>query len=230
MDEELSRNPPLLPSLPSGIILAGGRSRRMGTDKALLPFPDPYAPNKRRSFLEQLVNVMGYVCTDVFIVARDQEQASLYADADAELVLDSIPGGGPLVGLASGLQAISTDFALLVAVDMPFVTAQLLAFMILRYQEGVMLVPLVNGHPQITLAIYPRSILPIIEDRIEQGSRDLRSLLDVAPVSYIDGEELRLVDPQLRSFTRVNTPEELRQAEQSSPGSTPDTRKGYPYM
>ncbi len=93
---------------------------------------------------------------------------------------------------------------------MPFVTSQLLAFMILHYQEGIMLVPLVNGHPQVTLAIYPHSILPIIEDLIGQGRRDLRSLLEVAPVSYIDGEELRVVDPQLRSFEKVNTPEELR--------------------
>ncbi len=207
MNEGLSRNPLILPSLPSGIILAGGRSRRMGTDKALLRFPNP---NIHRSFLEQLVHVLKSCCSEVFIVVRDQEQASLYAHADAQIVLDSLPGGGPLVGLASGLQAISTDSALLVAVDMPFVTSQLLAYMILHYREGVTLVPLVNGHPQVTLAIYPRSILPIIEDLIGQGRRDLRGLLDVAPVSYIDGEELRVVDPQLRSFEKVNTPEELR--------------------
>lgn len=218
IDEGLSRNPPLLPSLPSGIILAGGRSKRMGTDKALLPFPDPYA---HRSFLEQLIHVLEYCCSEVFIVARDQEQASQYAHAGAEIVLDTIPGGGPLIGLASGLQAIPTEYALLVAVDMPFVTSQLLAFMILHYQEGIMLVPLVNSHPQVTLAIYPRSILPIIEDLIRQSRRDLRSLLDVVPVSYIDGEELRLVDPQLRSFVRVNTPEELGRAMQLSPYRPP---------
>lgn len=207
MDEGLSWNPPVPPSLPSGIILAGGRSRRMGTDKALLPFPDPY---ECRSFLEQLIHVLKRCCSEVIVVARDQEQASRYAHVGAQTVLDTLPGGGPLVGLASGLQAISTDSALLVAVDMPFVTPQLLAYMLLHYQEGVMLIPLVNGHPQVTLAIYPRSLLPIIEDRIGQGRRDLRSLLDVAPVSYIDGEELRVVDPQLQSFTRVNTPEEWR--------------------
>jgi len=179
----------------------------MGADKALLPYPGGDAP---RSFLAQLIHTLDSCCSEVVIVVRDQEQASRYAHAGAEIVLDTLPGGGPLVGLASGLQAISTEHALLVAVDMPFVTSQLLAFMILHYQEGIMLVPLVNGHPQVTLAIYPHSILPIIEDLIGQGRRDLRSLLEVAPVSYIDGEELRVVDPQLRSFEKVNTPEELR--------------------
>jgi molybdopterin-guanine dinucleotide biosynthesis protein A len=209
MDELSDLNSLVPPSLPSGIILAGGRSKRMGTDKALLPLPDRYA---RRNFLEQLIHELEYCCSEVFVVVRDQEQASRYTNVDAEIVLDSIPGGGPLIGLASGLRASSTDSAILIAVDMPFVTSQLLAFMILHYQDGVMLVPLVNGYPQVTLAIYPRSILPIIDDLIRQGSRDLRSLLDVAPVSYMDGEELRLVDPQLQSFVGVNTPEELRQA------------------
>ncbi|HEV2580986.1 MAG TPA: molybdenum cofactor guanylyltransferase [Ktedonobacteraceae bacterium] len=191
---------------PSGIILAGGSSRRMGQDKALLPFPGADPP---RTFLEELIRTLDYCCSEVFIVARDQEQASQYAFTDTEIVLDSIPGGGPLVGLASALQAVSTDYAVLVAVDMPFVTPQLLAFMILHYEDGKALVPLVNGHPQVTLAIYPRSILHIIDDLIRQGRRDLRSLLDAAPVRYIDGEELRMVDPALRSFVGVNTPEDL---------------------
>jgi molybdopterin-guanine dinucleotide biosynthesis protein A len=191
---------------PSGIILAGGSSRRMGRDKALLSFPGSDPPI---TFMEQLIHELDYCCCEVLIVARDQEQASRYAYADADIILDSIPGGGPLVGLASALHAISSYYAVLVAVDMPFVTSQLLAYMLSCYQDDTVLVPLVNGHPQVTLAIYPRSILPIIDELIQQGRRDLRSLLDVAPVRYIDGEELRMVDPELRSFVGVNTPEEL---------------------
>jgi molybdenum cofactor guanylyltransferase len=194
---------------PSGIILAGGSSRRMGQDKALLPYPVPPG-DPPRTFLEQLIHVLGYCCCEVLIAARDQEQAARYAHADAHIVLDSIPGGGPLVGLASGLRASITPSAVLVAVDMPFVTPAMLAYMLLHYQEDTLLVPLVNGHPQVTLAIYPRSILPLVEERIGQGRRDLRSLLDVAPVQYIDGEKLRVVDPALRSFVGVNTQEELR--------------------
>jgi molybdenum cofactor guanylyltransferase len=194
---------------PSGIILAGGSSRRMGRDKALLPYPGD-AGEPPATFLEHLITVLEYCCSEVFVVVRDQEQASRYANVDAQIVLDSIPGGGPLVGLYSGLQAISMPYAMLAAVDMPFVTPALLASMLLHYQDDTVLVPLVNGNPQVALAIYPRSMLPLIEERIQQGRRDLRCLLDDARVRYIDGEQLRVVDPALRSFVGVNTPEEMR--------------------
>ncbi len=196
---------------PAGIILAGGSSRRMGKDKALLPYPgQPGDPSE--TFLEHLVTVLGFCCSEVFVVARDELQASLYAQVDAQILLDSIPGGGPLVGLYRALQAISTPYAILVAVDMPFVTTQLLAYMLSRYQQDTILVPLVNGYPQVMLAVYPRSILPLLEERIGQGRRDLRCLLDDARVRYIEGEQLRIVDAELRSFTGINTPEEMQQA------------------
>ena len=180
----------------------------MGKDKALLPYPG--APGDLpTTFLERLIAVLDSCCVEVLIVAQDQEQATRYAHAGAQIMLDAIPGGGPLVGLYSGLQAVSTPHSIVVAVDMPFVTPVLLSALLSRYQHDSILVPLVNGQPQVTLAIYPRSILPVIEERIRQGRRDLRSLLDGAPVRYIDGEELRSVDPALRSFVGINTPEEL---------------------
>jgi molybdopterin-guanine dinucleotide biosynthesis protein A len=74
-----------------------------------------------------------------------------------------------------------------------------------------MLVPLANDVPQVLLALYPHSILPFIEERIRQGRRDPRSLLEIAPVQYISEEQLRQVDPHLRSFINVNTPGELEE-------------------
>ena len=196
---------------PAGIILAGGSSRRMGKDKALLPYPGQPG-NPPETFLEHLVTVLSSCCSDVFVAARDEAQAALYAHAGAQIVLDNTPGGGPLMGLYSALQAISEPYAILVAVDMPFVTAQLLSYMLLHYQENTALVPLVDGYPQVTLAIYPRSMLPLIEKRVKQGRRDLRCLLEDARVRYIEGEQLRVVDPALRSFVGINTYEELQRA------------------
>src|SRR5207248_5405066 len=138
--------------------------------------------------------------------------ASGYAFPGVRVLFDKIPDFGPLMGLYSGLSAIRTQRALVFAVDMPFIQPALLSFLLSQpYTPGALLVPMVHNVPQVMLAVYPRSALPLIEKLIQQGRRDLRSLLEVAPVHYIEEAQLRQVDPQLRSFLNVNTPEELRQ-------------------
>jgi len=211
MDELTGRN--LLSPL-SGIILAGGRSQRMGTDKALLPFPGDSSPSSTSptTFLTRLTAVLTSCCTEVVVVARDPAQASLYANLDdpsVRLICDSVPGGGPLIGLSSGLSAIKTPAAFVVAVDMPFIEPAMLSHLHALYRDDTLLIPLVGGIPQVMLAIYPRSILPIIREHIEQGQRSLRCLLEAAPVQYIEEAQLRQADPQLRSFVGVNTPQEM---------------------
>jgi len=190
---------------PAGIILAGGRSQRMGTDKALLPLPG----NPSESFLKHLASTLTPLCAEVLVVARDQVQFAGIALPDTRMVFDQKPGGGPLMGLYSGLSAMHSSAALVVAVDMPFVQPALLTFLLDCYQRDTLVVPIVESVPQVLLALYPRSILPLIETFLEQGKRAPRALLEVAPVHYIDEVRLREVDPQLRSFVGINTPQDL---------------------
>lgn len=191
---------------PAGIILAGGRSQRMGRNKALLPHP----VNASRTFLDYLVSVLAPFCSETLIVAREPQQIGEHTGA--RLIFDRQPDVGPLMGLYSGLSAMRASHALVVAVDMPHVQPALLAFMLSRYEADTLLIPIVEGVPQVLLAIYPRSALPLIETQLHHGRRDPRSLLTIAPVRAIAEEELRQVDPQLRSFIGVNTPEEWREA------------------
>ncbi len=190
----------------SGIILAGGRSGRMGKDKALLPLPG----NQSVTFVEHLASLLVAYCAETLIVARDEAQAASYMFPGVRVVCDKIPDYGPLMGLFSGLSEMHTQRALVVAVDMPFVQPALVSFLLSQPLTDALLVPLVHNVPQVLLAVYPRSILPLIEERIQQGRRDPRCLLDAA--HYIEEAALRQVDPQLRSFINVNTPEELRSA------------------
>jgi molybdopterin-guanine dinucleotide biosynthesis protein A len=192
---------------PAGIILAGGRSQRMGTNKALLPLPGQAS----ETFLSRLVSTLAPLCAEILVVARDPAQFAGVVLPDTRIVFDEKPGGGPLMGLYSGLNAMQSTTALVVAVDMPFVQPALLAFLLAHHQENTLLVPVVGGIPQVLLAIYPRSILPQIETLLEQGKRAPRALLEVAPVRYIEEERLREVDPQLRSFVGINTPQDLAQ-------------------
>jgi molybdenum cofactor guanylyltransferase len=198
---------PTLSNTTAGIILAGGRSKRMGKNKALLPLPG----NPSFTFIEHLSSILTSFCPEVLIVARDEADAANYTFQDIRIVTDKMPDNGPLMGLYSGLSAMHAQHALVIAVDMPFVQPALLSFLLSQSPTDSLLVPLVNNIPQVLLAVYARAILPLIENRLQQGRHDLRSLLEVAPVRYIEEVELRKVDPELHSFVNVNTPEELRE-------------------
>jgi molybdenum cofactor guanylyltransferase len=198
----------------SGIILAGGSSSRMGKNKALLPLPG----NQAVTFVEYLVSLLEEFCSETLIVARDQAHARDYVFPDVRVTIDETPGIGPLMGLYSGLSAIHTTRALIVAVDLPFVQRALLSFLLSQpLPADSLLVPLMHNIPQVLLALYPRSILPIVKEQLLQGRRDLRCLLKVAPVQFVEEAQLIQIDPQLRSFMNINTPEQLRHVLQTDP-------------
>ncbi|HEY4384581.1 MAG TPA: molybdenum cofactor guanylyltransferase [Ktedonobacteraceae bacterium] len=193
----------------SALILAGGRSRRMGRDKAFLSLPDDERRTAQLSFAEQLGTLLSSLCPEVIFVARDPAQCAGQNLSGVCIVFDEVPDYGPLMGLYSGLRAMQTSHALVVAVDMPFVQPALLAFLLSQPLDEAILMPVVAEMPQVLLAIYPRALLPLIENRLRSGRRDPRSLLDIAPVRYIPEAQLRQIDPQLRSFINLNTPEDL---------------------
>jgi molybdenum cofactor guanylyltransferase len=193
------------------IILAGGRSTRMGTNKALLALPG----NRHVTFVEHLASILTPFCTETILVARDAIDAANYRLPGVRVVTDSLPDHGPLMGLYSGLSAMQAPRALVVAVDMPFIQPTLVSFLLSQPLTDAVLVPVVNNVPQVLLAVYPRTVLPLVDERIQQGRRDPRSLLEVVAAQYIEEAQLRLVDPELRSFVNVNTPEELNHLQRS---------------
>lgn len=193
------------PTSVAGILLAGGQSRRMGSNKALLPLPGA----ERQTFVEHLSAMLATFCSEVILVARDAEQAAAYTCAHGRILTDAIPDVGPLMGLYSGLRAITASHALVIAVDMPFVQPAVVRFLLVQPLDDALLVPVVASFPQVLFAVYPRSLLATIEERLQAGRRDPRSLLAVAKVRMIDEAQLRAVDPQLRSFVNINTPDEF---------------------
>jgi molybdopterin-guanine dinucleotide biosynthesis protein A len=180
----------------------------MGSDKALLTLPG----SGQISFLQRLIRVMLGVCEELVLVARDALQADGYApyvSSSVRMVVDEVPDCGPLMGIYSGLRVVDASQALVCAVDTPLLQASLLTFLLAQGGDDRLVIPVVDGLPQVLLALYPRALLPLIEERLRAGRRDPRSLLEVAATRYISEEQLRAVDPDLRSFLNVNTPEEL---------------------
>ncbi len=197
----------------AGIILAGGRSTRMGRDKASLLLPD----NTNTTFVEHLATLLIAQCSEVVLVVRNSTQAALYEHLNIPIVIDETPDVGPLMGIYTGLHSIQASHALVMAVDMPFVQPEMVTFLLSQPLDATsLLVPVVNDIPQVLFAMYPRSILSVIEGRLRAGRRDPRSLLDVARVRYIDEAQLRSIDPQLRSFVNVNTPEDYKVVEKNA--------------
>ena len=193
----------------AGIVLAGGRSRRMGRNKALLPLPD----DSSLTFVERLASLLAEICSEILLVARDETNGKEYLSVSRKqnwrLVYDQIPDQGPLMGLYSGLQASTFSHALVLAVDLPFVQPALLSWLSAFPLTDKVLLPRVQGIPQVLLARYPRAILPTIEDCLRAGRRDPRALLEKVVVRFLEEDQLREVDPGLRSFVNINTPEDF---------------------
>jgi molybdopterin-guanine dinucleotide biosynthesis protein A len=180
----------------SGIILAGGRSRRMGRDKAGLRL-------REETLLEQTVRVLRAVAEDVVVVGGDRPGA----------VADEVPRQGPIGGIATGLRHIHQPYAVAAACDHPFLSARVLRYLadLIRGYDAV--VP-VDDHIHPLHAVYARSILPLLETRIERGERAMKSALAELRVRWVEVKELRAIDPTGRSLMGVNTPEEWEAAKE----------------
>jgi molybdenum cofactor guanylyltransferase len=202
----------------TGIILAGGKSRRMGgRNKAFLELGG-------HPLIEIVIGHVQSVCAEVMIVAGD---TSPYTGLGVPLVEDRFRGVGVLGGLHAGLEAASHELALIAGCDMPFLNPDLLrafAEWAERYDVAVLRhapphsPPLRGGDaPQGQKgrqfieplhAAYRRTCLPAIEAAISAGERRIVSFFPHVRVRYVTSAEIVSIDPGLRSFRNVNTPEE----------------------
>ncbi len=186
------------------VILAGGRSRRLGADKALLPFGG-------EPLLRIIVDRVSRVCPRVFVAvdsAGRYEQLGL----PVELVADVTPGHGPLSGLQVGLRACASQHALFLACDLPFLNTQLLRHMAQLPRSYQALVPRLEGRWHPLHAIYSRSVLPSVDAMLAAGGGSLRDLLARLDVRPIEEEELRPLDPDGLALLNLNAPADLRRA------------------
>jgi len=182
----------------TGLVLAGGASRRMGRNKAFLELDG-------RPLIEIVIERIAQVCAEVLIVAGD---AQPYAGLGVPAVEDRFRGVGVLGGLHAGLEAASHDLALAVACDMPFLDPDLLrAFA--GWAEGFDVTVLRQGENVEPLhAAYRRVCLPAIEAAIRAHRRRIISFFPHVRVRYVTLEDVTPFDPELRSFRNVNTPQE----------------------
>jgi len=189
----------------TSIILAGGRSLRLGRCKAVEAICG-------KSLLERVIEKLKTISNQILVVTS-QEQLGLLVACEAEVVVDIYPGKGPLAGIYTGLLASKFPYSIVGACDMPFLNVELLRYMI-ELSEGFDVVIPRSGEGMIEPlhAIYSRSCINTVRAELERDHLKISQVLDILRVRYVEQEEYQKFDPQHLSFFNVNSMLDLKRA------------------
>ena len=211
-----TKSPQTIPSAftTSIAILAGGKSSRMGTDKALIRLDE-----KGPTLLELVLDRVRPLTDDLYVVATDRPD---YARFGAPVRPDLYPDGAVLGGIASAIEHARHERSLVVSCDHPFLSVPLIAAMTTWPGGWDVLAPTTRGESrqggeairQTLHAVYHKRCLGPIKRVLDQGQRQIVRFFPDVLVEEIDETILRQFDPTLRTFFSVNTPEALAHARQ----------------
>jgi molybdopterin-guanine dinucleotide biosynthesis protein A len=198
-----------------GFLIAGGRSSRMGADKAFLDFGG-------QTLLDRALTVMGAVCGKVTIVGdpgRFAEYGSPKYDAAkcGSVVADIFSGCGPLAGIHAALVHSTAELNLMLAVDMPYISRELLAFLFATAEDAdnhaIVTVPRTNKGFQPLCAVYRRDFSVAAEQALRAGKYKIDAAFSSVSTRVIGEGELAAAGFSEQIFFNVNTPQDRRVAE-----------------
>jgi molybdopterin-guanine dinucleotide biosynthesis protein A len=190
----------------TGIVLCGGRSMRMGADKASLPFGG-------ETMLDRVVRLVRTHAGDVIVVAR-RDQAT---PPGVTVVHDPVEDLGPLAGIAAGLAASASELNIVVACDMPLISPAVLQRLLESIDDNDICVAMVGGHASALCGVYRSRVAVEARRLVESGERRLMALLDRVQTKRVDAAAFRDIDPNLDSFVSCNTPDEYQKMKRTSP-------------
>jgi molybdopterin-guanine dinucleotide biosynthesis protein A len=186
----------------TGVILAGGSSRRMGRDKGSLPIDG-------RASLQRVAEAVSGVCAELVIASGPNPRLSL--PGLRPIWVPDPPGtSGPLAGIVAGLQAASNQAVLVVACDMPLLRPEVLVDLLDLAHDCDAVIPRLAGTPQPLHAAYSRDCLSTARALLSLGARSLGELLARLRVRYVDDRHYRGLDPEGLSWFNMNTPDDYR--------------------
>jgi len=191
-----------LPDNCACIVLAGGRSRRMGRPKAALPIGGT-------SMLECVVARVAPLVREVVVIAAAEQEMPVMA---ARVLRDRERGEGPLPALALGLGAVTTPWAFALGCDTPFIRRAVLRLLAHEAAGARGAIPLWNEQLQPLVALYHRTLATPIETLLTDGERRMQAVAALPGLRVVDPERLAAHDPDGWSFRSLNTPEEYADA------------------
>jgi molybdopterin-guanine dinucleotide biosynthesis protein A len=183
----------------TGFVLAGGRSSRMGVDKALLGLGT-------ENLLQRAVRSVAALCPDVIIVGDPVRYGGF-----GTTVADRVPGCGPLGGIHTALCITGSDRNLILSVDMPMMTTEFLRWLVDSSEDGDELatIPQVAGRTQPLCAVYGRGMLLVIEEAIAAGEYKVDRTFAKVPTRFLSEREINAAGYSADLFANVNTPEDF---------------------
>lgn len=186
----------------SAVILAGGKSSRMGQPKALLPFDG-------EPLIVHTVRALSRLCSDLVVVAApEQELPSL----PVTMVHDDVAYQGPVGGILYGLRAAQSELCFVTSCDAPFLNLELIAFLVAQMGDYDVVVPYWQERLQPLHAVYRRSVAPLLQEQLERGELRPIFLYKKVRTREVSPEEIRRVDPEGLSFRNLNSPDEYQAA------------------
>ena len=183
----------------TGLILSGGKSSRMGKNKALIEIDGTPIIHRVHSLFKKLFQ-------EVIIVTH---QKDLFSDLDSKIYSDIIPNRGALGGLYTGLFFSSYSFCFCVACDMPFLNELIIEYLIKNMDSYDVVVPRTEDGLEPLHAIYSKNCLGSIKGVMEKGEYKIIDFYPMVKVKVIDEIHFTALDPMKKAFINVNTPEEL---------------------
>ncbi len=183
----------------TGFILLGGKSSRYGSNKAFVEIEGV-------RLVDRVARVMKSIFHRIVLLTNTPEE---YAYLQTPMVEDLIKGFGPMGGIYTGLMTLSDEVGFFVACDMPFLSESLIRHMVDVRDDFDVVVPRMDWMLEPLHALYSKKCLPVIRETIRQDQHQILKCFAELRVRFVDEEELRLWDPELRSFFNINKPQDL---------------------
>lgn len=184
----------------TAIILAGGKSRRMGFNKAFLPYAD-------KTFIEHQIARLNKIFDEIILSAND---ARLYAHLNLPIVSDILPERGPLSGICAGLIRSTSFHSFVIACDMPFIHEKIILY--LREQIGGydVVVPQTSRGLEPLHAFYSRNCIQPMYRCLNEGRLRIIDFFSEVKVKIVDEQEFKELDVPTQPLVNLNTPEEYQ--------------------
>ncbi len=184
----------------TGVILAGGKSSRMGINKAFIEIGG-------KRIIERQIDLLKDILREVMVVSKDPRE---YSHLDIRIVIDIVDFLSPLSGIYTGLRSAKYEKTFVIACDMPFLNRKLIEYQIGFSEQFDVVVPQHDGDFEALHAVYSKNCIPFIEEMFKQKNFRIYDFYKLVKLKIITLKEIEQFDPQMQSFVNINTVNDLQ--------------------